>query len=152
MLLYKKSLLMTFGTTLVLQMLCIIIIWPSHAAHGFLNFVCYSTTPWVLQQQGVLCDYCLIILIIFTSYKYMVYSYNEKPSYSYKCSTRGFWKYYWFFYNSFSCTMNQQMHDWQFIILLLIILLLHVSTLLCNLQGARSQYLPSYVSRLIQSW
>jgi len=40
----------------------------------------------------------------------MVYSYSEKPSYSYKCSTRGFENIIDFL-NNFFCTMNQQMHD-----------------------------------------
>ena len=44
-----------FITVLLLQILCIIIIWTSHAAYGFLDLVRYITTPWVLQQHVVLC-------------------------------------------------------------------------------------------------
>jgi hypothetical protein len=50
------------------------------------------------------------------------------------------------------CTMNQQMQiNWQFIILLTI-LILHVSTPLCYLQGARSRYLLNYISMSMPSW
>ena len=41
--------------------------------------------------------------------------------------------------------INKYTINWQFIILLIVILLLHVSTLLYHLQGARSQHLLSYV-------
>ena len=128
----------TLITVLLLQMLCNIIIWPSHAAHGFLDFVHYSKTPWVLHHISI----------------YVVYSYSEKPSYSYRCSTRGFWQCYWFFIILFFFLQwtNKCMINWQFIMLLLIILLLHVSILLCNLQGACSQYLPNYINRSAQSW
>jgi hypothetical protein len=43
----------TFITVLLLQMLCNIIIWPSHAAYGFLDFVHYSKTPWVLHHINI---------------------------------------------------------------------------------------------------
>jgi len=42
--------------------------------------------------------------------------------------------------------MNQQMHNQQFITLLFITLPLHASMLLRHFQGARSQYLPRYIS------
>ena len=46
------------------------------------------------------------------------------------------------------CTMtNQCTTNWQ-----IIILLLHVSTLLCHLQGAHSQYLLCYISISVQLW
>ena len=45
------------------------------------------------------------------------------------------------------CTIDQQ-----FIILLFVTLPLHVSTLWRHLQGARSQYLLSYISMWIQYW
>jgi hypothetical protein len=47
-------------------------------------------------------------------------------------------------------TVNQQMH--KSIALLYITRPLHVSTLLCQLQGARSQHLLSYISMSMLSW
>jgi hypothetical protein len=54
------------------------------------------------------------------------------------------------FYNFIQWT-NKCTINWQIIVLLFIILLLHVSTLLCHLQGTRSQYLAklhTYVSEV----
>lgn len=68
----------------------------------YYNNLTLTCSPWIrrlyatVQPLGfynnrVYCVWLLpIILMIFTLYKYMVYSYSEKPSYSYKCSTRGF--------------------------------------------------------------
>jgi len=53
------------------------------------------------------------------------------------------------------CIMNQQVHNWSKIYytgLYYPALLLHVSTLLCHIQGVRSQYLLRYMDIWTQHW